>query len=104
MAAYYVVSESLANTAKHASASAAEVEVKIDNGASASMSVTTAPGEPIRPRDRESYGLRDRVEAVGGSMVLASPPGEGTAMLAEFPLGILGGDRSGGRAEFAGPP
>jgi signal transduction histidine kinase len=104
VAAYYVVSESLANAAKYASASTAEVEVKIDNGAlrvhvrdDGTRGADPAKGSGI-------VGLRDRVEALGGSMVLASPPGEGTSMLAEFPLGILGGDRFGGRAEFAGPP
>jgi signal transduction histidine kinase len=31
-------------------------------------------------------GLRDRVEAVGGTMGVTSPPGGGTSILAEFPL------------------
>jgi signal transduction histidine kinase len=104
VAAYYVVSESLANAAKHASASTAEVEVKIDNGALRVHVRDDGTGGADPAKGSGIVGLRDRVEAVGGNMVLASPPGEGTSMLAEFPLGILGGDRSGGRAEFAGPP
>lgn len=104
VAAYYVVSESLANAVKHASASAAEVEVKIDNGALRVRVRDDGTGGADPAKGSGIVGLRDRVEALGGSMVLASPPGEGTSMLAEFPLEIPGGDRSGGRAEFAGPP
>jgi signal transduction histidine kinase len=31
-------------------------------------------------------GLRDRVEALGGSMLLASPPGGGTSVLVDLPV------------------
>jgi signal transduction histidine kinase len=31
-------------------------------------------------------GLRDRVEAIGGSMRLTSPPGAGTSLRVELPL------------------
>jgi signal transduction histidine kinase len=31
-------------------------------------------------------GLRDRVEALGGSIVISSPPGEGTQIAVELPL------------------
>jgi signal transduction histidine kinase len=30
--------------------------------------------------------LRDRVEALGGTMTVASPPGQGTSIVAEIPL------------------
>lgn len=103
VAAYYVVSESLANAAKHASASAAEVEVAIDNGVLRVHVRDDGAGGADPARGSGIVGLRDRVEAVGGTMVLTSPPSEGTSLLAEFPVGILGGDRSGGRAELVGP-
>jgi len=31
-------------------------------------------------------GLRDRVEAIGGTIHIASPPGEGTTLLAKLTL------------------
>jgi signal transduction histidine kinase len=31
-------------------------------------------------------GLRDRVEALGGTVALASPPGEGTSILVQLPI------------------
>jgi len=34
-------------------------------------------------------GLRDRVEALGGSLEVSSPPGEGTLILVQLPLRLL---------------
>jgi signal transduction histidine kinase len=33
-------------------------------------------------------GLKDRVEALGGTMSVASPPGQGTTLLVELPLAV----------------
>jgi signal transduction histidine kinase len=104
VAAYYVVSETLANAAKHASASAAEVEVGIDNGALRVGVRDDGTGGADPAKGSGIVGLRDRVEALGGSLMLASPRGEGTSMLAEFPLGTPGGDGSEGSAESVRPP
>jgi signal transduction histidine kinase len=35
-------------------------------------------------------GLRDRVEALGGTFVVESSPGRGTRLVARFPLGTNG--------------
>jgi signal transduction histidine kinase len=37
-------------------------------------------------------GLKDRVEALGGRLVLDSPPGSGTILRLELPLAIANGD------------
>jgi signal transduction histidine kinase len=68
--AYYVVSEALANAAKHAEASA----VRDDGGGGA---------DPARGSGL--MGLQDRVEAIGGILSMRSRPGEGTTLLADLP-------------------
>ena len=93
VAAYYLVSEALTNAAKHARASAVEVEIRIDDGALCVRVRDDGAGGADPARGSGLVGLRDRVEALGGRLVLASPPGEGTSMLAEFPLGIPERDR-----------
>jgi signal transduction histidine kinase len=86
-AVYYVCSEALANAAKHAGAT--------------TMSIETAAGEgelTVRIRDDGRggadaalgsglRGLADRVEALGGELVVQSPPGGGTLVAARLPRG-----------------
>jgi signal transduction histidine kinase len=83
--AYFIVSEALANVAKHAEASRAwvavdhgsdrlAIEVRDDGVGGASMS----GGTGLR-------GLADRVEAVGGRIDVRSEPGAGSVVLAEIP-------------------
>jgi signal transduction histidine kinase len=85
VAAYYLVSEALANTAKHAMASAASVEVHRTNGHvvvevsdDGVGGADTAGGSGLR-------GLADRVEALDGSLRVWSPAGAGTRIHAEIP-------------------
>jgi signal transduction histidine kinase len=96
VAAYYVVSEALANATKHARASAAEVHVRIDNGALRVHVIDDGEGGADPLKGSGIVGLQDRVESLGGRLVLASPPGEGTSVLAEFPFATPGGDGSDG--------
>ena len=71
VAAYYVVSEALANIGKHSTATAAQVD-----GAPArvrgcrSRSPTTARAEPSLRNGSGLRGLADRVEALGGSLTV----------------------------------
>jgi signal transduction histidine kinase len=87
VAAYFVVSEALANTAKHAQASVAWVDVRADDG-SLHLSVRddgvggAAPG-----RGSGLIGLTDRVEALGGTITLRSPAGNGTSLEVDLPIG-----------------
>jgi signal transduction histidine kinase len=104
VAAYYMISEALANAIKHASASAAEVEVRIDNEALCVHVRDNGTGGADPARGSGIVGLRDRVEALGGRLMLASPRGKGTSMLAEFPLGAPESDGSEGPAESVRPP
>jgi PAS domain S-box-containing protein len=85
-AAYYVVSEALANVAKYAGASTARVSF---SRADARVIVEVADdgiGGADPARGSGLRGLADRVAALDGSLALESPPGAGTIVRAEFPL------------------
>jgi signal transduction histidine kinase len=87
---YYVVSEALTNVAKHAKASTAWVEVALADGA---LRVSVADDGIGRASPKEGsglVGLRDRVEALGGSLILRSPAGKGTWLAAVLPLSRSG--------------
>jgi signal transduction histidine kinase len=86
LAAYYGVSEALANTAKHADASEAEVEVINDQGTLRVLVRDDGRGGADFNRGSGLAGLRDRVEAVGGRISLRSQPGAGTTMEIGLPL------------------
>jgi signal transduction histidine kinase len=86
VAAYYVVSEALANAAKHAHASVVTVEldahVAIVRLAIRDDGVGGAdPGQGFG-----LLGLRDRIEALGGTLQVTSPAGGGTTLQVQIPL------------------
>jgi signal transduction histidine kinase len=83
--AYYVVSEALANIGKHAEASCAEVRVA-EGTDRLVVEVHDDGVGGAEPADGSGLvGLRDRVEALGGTLRLSSPTGEGTLLRAEIP-------------------
>jgi signal transduction histidine kinase len=84
--AYYVVSEALANTAKHAQASVAQVEVVARDGRLGVTVRDDGVGGANAGRGSGLLGLKDRVEAIGGTIALDSAPGDGTSLRAELPL------------------
>jgi signal transduction histidine kinase len=87
VAAYYVVSESLANIGKHAQASSATIAVTRDNG----QLVVEVVDDGIGGADSEAgsglRGLADRVEALDGRLRVWTPQGGGTRVRAEMPCG-----------------
>ena len=86
VAAYYVVSEALANVAKHADASTAAVDVEpIDGVVRVSVRDDGIGGADFAPGSG-LVGLKDRVEALGGRISLESQRGAGTAIEVELPL------------------
>jgi signal transduction histidine kinase len=86
VAAYYVVSEALTNTTKHARASYAHVAVG-ERGALLYLSIRDDGAGGADPAGGSGLiGLRDRVHALSGSIELNSPPGDGTAIVVELPL------------------
>jgi signal transduction histidine kinase len=84
-AAYYVVSESLANVAKYANASSARVSITRQNGAAIVEVADDGIGGADPTRGSGLRGLVDRVEALAGSLEVESVPGRGTQIRAEIP-------------------
>jgi signal transduction histidine kinase len=85
VAAYYLVSESLANLGKYAEASSATVEVTRSEGQLLVEVVDDGIGGADTERGSGLRGLADRVEALGGRLRVWSPAGGGTRVRAEIP-------------------
>jgi signal transduction histidine kinase len=83
--AYFVVSEALANVAKHAAATNAEVSVRELTGRVVVAVSDNGIGGALPDAGSGLRGLADRVAAVGGSWRIDSPPGRGTRLEAEIP-------------------
>jgi signal transduction histidine kinase len=83
--AYFVVSEALANVAKHAMADGAEVTISRRPGRLV-VEVRDDGTGGARPEGGSGLrGLADRVASVGGVLVVDSPPGGGTRLEADLP-------------------
>jgi len=87
VAAYYVVSESLTNAAKHAQASRVSVEVRVADDTLIVEIVDDGIGGADSERGTGLRGLADRVEALNGRLRIWSAPGSGTRVRAEIPCG-----------------
>jgi len=85
VAAYYVISESLANIGKHAQAASAAVGVARGNGQVSVDVVDDGVGGADTEGGSGLRGLADRVEALGGRLRVWSPRGGGTRVQAEIP-------------------
>jgi signal transduction histidine kinase len=82
--AYFVCSEALANVAKHASATAVRISVTAGAGG-ITVEVADDGVGGADPRGRGIQGLADRVETLGGTFTVTSPPGRGTRLTAVIP-------------------
>jgi signal transduction histidine kinase len=86
VAAYYIVSEALTNTAKHAHASKVAVRVDATDARLRVAIRDDGVGGAEFGRGSGLVGLRDRVEALGGWITLESEPAAGTSLEVELPL------------------
>jgi signal transduction histidine kinase len=83
--AYFVVSEALANVAKHAMADGAQVTIR---GLPGRLVIEVSDDGAGGARAEGGSGLRglaDRVASVGGVLRVDSPPGRGTRLEADLP-------------------
>jgi GAF domain-containing protein len=87
VAAYYVVSEGLTNAVKHANASFAKVDVEAVEGNVRLSIRDDGRGGADPARGSGLIGLKDRVEAQGGTISVVSPPDEGTRLQVNLPVG-----------------
>ena len=86
VAAYYVVSEAMANAAKHAEASLTKITAQTRNGMLDLTFRDDGVGGADPTRGTGLTGLADRVEALGGRVAIISPPGHGTSIHLELPV------------------
>ena len=84
-AAYYVISESLANVVKYAQASQATIRIARRNGLAVVQVEDDGVGGADPGRGSGLRGLADRVEALKGVFRVESAPGDGTVVTAEIP-------------------
>jgi signal transduction histidine kinase len=97
--AYYVVSETLTNAAKHARASVVAVGAEASGGVLRLRVRDDGVGGADPLRGSGLTGLKDRIEALGGTFSLHSPKGGGTAVSCELPVPARGGRPDAGHVE-----
>ena len=84
--AYFVVSEALTNAVKHSNAPALRVSVDA-LGSALRLSISdNGVGGADPTRGSGLIGLRDRVEAVGGTLAIDSRPRQGTHVTVALPV------------------
>jgi signal transduction histidine kinase len=88
VAAYYVAAEALANTAKHARASIAHVKLQAHSDRLQLSIRDDGEGGATTDGGSGLVGLTDRVEALGGTILVDSPPGQGTRLDIDVPIGL----------------
>ena len=86
-AAYFVVSEALTNATKHSHGSEVRVKAACAAGLLTIEVADDGIGGAAAGHGTGLRGLTDRVEALGGTLTVSSPPGRGTTLRAEFPCG-----------------
>jgi signal transduction histidine kinase len=90
-AAYFFVSEALANALKHAAPN--RVQVRFHSTPGQLVVEVDDDGRGFEPEQVKLSGLRgleDRIEALGGRVEIVSRPGDGTRLRAHLPLGEIG--------------
>jgi signal transduction histidine kinase len=86
-AVYFVCAEALVNIDKHAAASTGAIAVTIGGGRAVVTIDDDGAGGAALGHGTGLQGLADRVEALGGRLMVDSPVGSGTHLTAEIPLG-----------------
>jgi signal transduction histidine kinase len=86
VAAYYVVAEALTNAAKHGSPSVVRVTEAVRDDVLHISVTDNGPGGADPALGSGLVGLRDRVEAVAGTLTIHSPKGAGTTLEVELPV------------------
>jgi len=86
VAAYFVASESLANAVKHSHSTRIDIALRATHGKLLLSVCDDGIGGADPGRGSGLVGLRDRVEALGGSVEMTSKQGVGTSLLAALPI------------------
>jgi signal transduction histidine kinase len=94
VAAYFVVSEALANAVKHAQASTVHVALEAEHGVVHISIRDDGIGGAAPGRGSGLVGIEDRVNALGGKIQIASPSGAGTSVVVDIPCQQMDPDQS----------
>jgi PAS domain S-box-containing protein len=86
VAAYYTVSEALTNASKHADCTRVWVSLRVDDGVFLLRIRDDGVGGAHASRGSGLTGLRDRIEALGGTFGIESPTGSGTVIEVNIPI------------------
>ncbi|HEX3804317.1 MAG TPA: GAF domain-containing protein [Solirubrobacteraceae bacterium] len=84
--AYFLISEALTNVVKHAHAARAEITAKVEDGNLVVEVRDDGVGGAHGDDTTGLGGMKDRVSAVDGRLVVESPPGSGTRVRALLPV------------------
>lgn len=84
---FFMVSEAVSNAVKHARASRVDAEVRLEVHAVVATVADDGRGGANAGSGSGLRGLQERVASLGGTLTLDSPPGGGTTLTAEIPLG-----------------
>jgi signal transduction histidine kinase len=85
-ALYFSAAEAVTNAAKHANPTEVRVHIGRRNGAAFVQILDDGIGGASLEQGSGLRGLCDRLATLGGTIVLASPPGSGTTLVAEVPV------------------
>ncbi|HXL93382.1 MAG TPA: ATP-binding protein, partial [Streptosporangiaceae bacterium] len=85
-ASYYIISELVTNITKHAGVAAASLTIEAREDELLIGMRDDGVGGADSAKGTGLTGLRDRVEALGGTMEVDSPPGNGTSVSVQLPL------------------
>ena len=86
MAAYYVSAEALTNSAKYGRASVVHMDVTTADETLTLIIRDDGVGGASPGKGSGLVGLRDRVEALGGTIKIDSPSGSGTCVVVTLPM------------------
>jgi signal transduction histidine kinase len=86
VAAYYVVSEALTNAVKHANASAVSIKLEVCRGVLLLAIRDDGIGGADPSLGSGLLGLTDRLDALGGRLLISSVPHQGTSLMVEIPI------------------
>lgn len=84
--AYFFIAEALTNAVKHAQASHIRIAIRVKEALWIEVADDGVGGIPQDAAGSGLTGLRDRVAAFDGVLMIDSPPGKGTSVRAEIPV------------------
>jgi signal transduction histidine kinase len=86
VAIYYTVSEALTNVAKYSHATVVNIDLTLEHATLKLRVNDNGIGGADPTRGSGLFGLKDRIESLGGTIRVISPTGGGTSLLVDVPV------------------